>query len=112
MQEPRFVDNLGLEMKNPGNQHLPMDPGSHFATLLSTVNAPYGTDLDVSALADQISRTGDVTACSGPVFSFFSEGPLELQVQFITERGLDVEAIRATARRLSAKVGYSLPLSD
>lgn len=99
-------------MKNTVNQHLPIEQGSRFATLLSTVNAPYGTDLDMSALADQISRTGDVSVCSGPVFSFFSEVPLELQVQFITERGLDVEAIRATARRLSAKVGYSLPLGD
>ncbi len=88
----------------------PSNAYSHLATVLSTVNAPFGTDLDASSLAARIRETKDPHACSGPVFSFFSEVPLALQMEFISESGLDIHAVRETAKKLSSLAGYSLPL--
>lgn len=79
-------------------------------TVLSTVNAPYGMQLDAAALAEQIALTRDVSACTGPVFAFFSEIPLELQLQFIDQAGLELSAMKKIATDLGQVAGYDMPL--
>lgn len=79
-------------------------------TVLSTVNAPYGVQLDATALAEQIALTQDVSACTGPVFAFFSEIPLELQLRFIDQSGLEISVMKKIAQDLSEVAGYDMPL--
>lgn len=74
---------IATEHANAAVEHKSME------TLLSTVNAPYGVQLDATALAEQIALTQDVSACTGPVFAFFSEIPLDCSFGSLTSQGLN-----------------------
>ena len=82
------------------------------AKVLSTVNAPYGANLDAHQLAACIANPDDAEKFIGPAFSFFSEVTPKLQKRFVAEMGLDPMAVKAVAGMFSAKAGYKLTLAS
>ena len=85
---------------------------THVATqVLTKVNAPYGADLSAHQLAAMIEDPNSAIEISGPVFSFFSEVPAEVQKQFIAGMGVNQEQVAKVADELSKATGYSLPLA-
>jgi len=79
--------------------------------VLATVNAPYGANLSAHQLAALITDPKSASEFNGPVFSFFSEVRLALQLQFIKEMDVDAEKARAVAGQPSDLSGYALPLT-
>jgi len=75
--------------------------------LLTTVNAPYQTYLDGSALAAALNA-GDIT--NGQVSSFFTETTVADQKAFAKLHGLPDETLTATATAFAAWSGQKPPL--
>lgn len=82
------------------------------AKVLSTVNAPFGANLDAHQLATCIANPDGAEKFIGPAFSFFSEVAPKLQKSFVAEMGLDPMAVKAVADMFSAKAGYKLTLAS
>ena len=80
--------------------------------ILSTVNAPYGVNVSVQQLADGISSIEQATLLMGPVFSFFSEVPPELQKAFVVEMNLPAEKVKRVAEHLQASCPFPLALAQ
>lgn len=84
----------------------------HVATqVMTTVNAPYGADVSAHQLAAMITDLKSASEFSGPVFSFFSEVPPQVQEEFISDMGVDQEQAAKVATELSKASGYTLPLA-
>jgi hypothetical protein len=82
------------------------------ATVLSTVNAPYGTALTADELATILQDPASVERFDASAFAFFSEVSEYLQRAFITEMGLDATEVAENARRFAELAGYDLPLAS
>lgn len=81
------------------------------ASVLTTVNAPYGVDLSAHQLAANIVDPASLGTFDAPVFAFFSEVDEKLQHQFIDIMGVDHDQAHWMADQLGAKAGYPLPLA-
>ncbi len=79
--------------------------------VLSTVNAPYGTNLSAEQLASKISDIASVENFDASAFSFYSEVKVDLQHQFLNEMEIDHEAASEIAQKFSQLAGYSLALA-
>ncbi len=79
--------------------------------VLTTVNAPYGTDLSAHQLAAMIADPKSAVDYSAPVFAFFSEVPPALQKQFLTSMGINEAQACEVAHQFSELSGYALPLA-
>lgn len=80
-------------------------------TVLSTVNAPYGTNLSAEQLALKISDPASVQNFDASAFSFYSEVDVDLQNQFLDEMGVDHSVASQIAQGYSNLAGYSLALA-
>ena len=80
-------------------------------TVLSTVNAPYGTSLSAADLASKIVDPASADYFDPAVFSFFSEVSEDLQKLFLREMGLDLRSVSDLAHKFSDLAGYPLPLA-
>lgn len=79
--------------------------------VLSTVNAPYGTNLSAEQLALKISDPDSVANFDASAFSFYSEVDVDLQYQFLDEMGVDHSVALQIAQGYSDLAGYSLALA-
>jgi hypothetical protein len=79
--------------------------------VLSTVNAPYGTNLSAEQLASKISDFASVENFDASAFSFYSEVKAELQHQFLYEMEIDHGAASEIAKKFSQLAGYPLALA-
>jgi len=79
--------------------------------VLTTVNAPYGTNLSAHQLAAMITDPKSASDFNAPVFSFFSEVPPALQKQFMKSMGVNEAQASKVAGQLSKLSGYTLPLA-
>ena len=80
--------------------------------VLTTVIAPYGADLSAHQLAAFLIDKKSADVAHGPSLAFFSEVSPKMQLDFITEMGLDCKIISMVATQFSKKVGYKLPLGE
>lgn len=80
-------------------------------TVLSTVNAPYGTTLSAEQLAAKISDPQSADHYDPSAFSFFSEVDADLQHSFLDEMDIDLATAASVAKKFSALAGYELPLA-
>jgi len=79
--------------------------------VLSTVNAPYGTNLSVEQLASKISGVASVENFDASASAFYSEVEADLQHQFLNEMGIDHGAASEIAQKFSQLAGYPLALA-
>ena len=79
--------------------------------VLSTVNAPYGTNLSAEQLASKISDIASVENYDASAFSFYSEVNADLQHQFLDEMEIDHTAAAKIAQEFSQLAGYPLALA-
>jgi len=79
--------------------------------VLTTINAPYGTDLSAHELAKLLTDVESANTFNALVFSFFSEVPPGIQREFLTEMGVDALAARKVADQFSRLSGCALPLA-
>jgi len=79
--------------------------------VLSTVNAPYGTNLSAEQLASKLSDFASVENFDASAFSFYSEVNADLQHQFLDEMEIDYGAASAIAQKFSQLAGYPLALA-
>lgn len=80
--------------------------------VLSTVNAPYGTNLAPEELAALISDPDSAATSNASAFAFFSEVSEDLQIAFLEEMELDCHAVGRVAASFSDLSGYPLPLAS
>ncbi len=79
--------------------------------VLSTVNAPYGTNLSAEQLASKISDIASVENYDASAFSFYSEVNADLQNQFLDEMEIDHASAAKIAQKFSQLAGYPLALA-
>ena len=79
--------------------------------VLSTVNAPYGTNLSAEQLAAKIADPQSADQYDAAAFSFFSEVAEDLQLSFLDEMHVDPVAASTVARKFAALAGYEMPLA-
>ncbi|WP_440982814.1 hypothetical protein [Shinella sumterensis] len=79
--------------------------------VLSTVNAPYGTNLSAEQLALKISDIASVENFDASAFAFYSEVKAHLQHQFLNEMEIDHGAASEIAQKFSQLAGYPLALA-
>lgn len=79
--------------------------------VLSTVNAPYGTNLSAAQLASKISDIASVESFDASAFSFYSDVNVDLQNQFLDEMHIDHAAASVIAKKFSLLAGYPLALA-
>lgn len=79
--------------------------------VLTTVNAPYGTNLSAHQLAAMIADPKSASDYNAPVFAFFSEVSAALQKQFIEHMMVDKTRVAKVAGQFSELSGYTLPLA-
>ncbi len=80
-------------------------------TLLSKVNAPYGTYASVGILAAQIQAPSLDSDYIGQVSSFFSEIPVEDQLTFAHQHGISKAALKKAATAFVELSGVNVPLA-
>lgn len=85
-------------------------PKSVALLVLSTVNAPYGTNLTAEELAAKICDPAAVDVPDAAVFCFLSEVGETLQRAFVEEMEIDPIAVRLVAQAFETLAGYELPL--
>ncbi|MCM2442883.1 hypothetical protein HGO34_24585 [Agrobacterium vitis] len=79
--------------------------------VLSTLNAPYGTDLSAAQLASKIADFASVETFDASAFSFYSEVKADLQQQFLDEMNIDHGVASEIAQKFSQLAGYPLALA-
>lgn len=79
--------------------------------VLSTVNAPYGTNLSAEQLALKISDPASVERFDASAFSFYSEVDASLQNLFLAEMDIDHLVASKIAQGFSDLAGYQLALA-
>ncbi|SFB48015.1 hypothetical protein SAMN03159496_04101 [Rhizobium sp. NFR07] len=80
-------------------------------SILSTVNAPYGTSLSAEQLALKISDLASVDGFDAAAFAFYSEVDCDLQNQFLYEMNIDHLVASKVAQGFSNLAGYPLALA-
>lgn len=86
---------------------------SQIASLvLGTVNAPYCANLSAHQLAKSISDIDAAKSAIGPVFSFFSEVPLDLQKSFVSEMEISPQKVHEVAKNLQSSCPFPLALAQ
>lgn len=84
-----------------------MTDAKQIALLLTTVNAPYKTQLDASELAAAL-KDGDVAL--GQVSSFFTEIDVETQMAFAAQYGISSDTLAEVAGSFQVWSGQSVAL--
>ncbi|MDR6192597.1 hypothetical protein QE372_004931 [Agrobacterium pusense] len=79
--------------------------------VLSTVNAPYGTNLSAEQFASKISDFVNGENFDASAFSFYSEVKADLQHQFLDEMEIDHSAASEVTEKFSKLAGYPLALA-
>jgi hypothetical protein len=82
------------------------------ASVLTTVDAPYGTGVTAERLAALIVDPASVGAFDPNAFAFFSEVDECLQRAFMEKMGVDATAAEDVARSFAELAGYQLPLAS
>ena len=83
----------------------------HLISVLTTVNAPYSTQLDGESLARCLSDIPLAKQYSGQVSSFLGEVPVALQTSFAAEFGIAFDDLKAFASSFSMWSGESYHLA-
>lgn len=81
------------------------------ATVLSTVNAPYGRKLTVAELAFYLSHRDDARTVPGHMSSFFAEVTPQLQAAFAASVGIPLAELVEAATAFSLYSGETYPLA-
>lgn len=85
--------------------------GSVATQVLTTVNAPYGTNVSAHELATLLIDPESATNFNALVFSIFSEVPSDIQREFLKEMGVSALAARTVADQFSRLSGFALPIA-
>jgi hypothetical protein len=88
-----------------------MSTMNQYISVLTTVNAPYSTQLDGAALAHCLSDLEYAKTFSGQVSSFLGEVPVAQQVSFAAEFGIGYEALKAFASSFAMWSGETYQLA-
>jgi len=83
----------------------------HLDSVLTTVNAPYSTQLNGAELAHCLSDVEFAKNYSGQVSSFLGEVPVADQVGFAAEFGIDLDALKAFASDFATWSGETYTLA-
>jgi hypothetical protein len=83
----------------------------HLASVLTTVNAPYGDQLDGAELAHYLADIELAKQHPGHVSAFFGEVSLAQQIEFAAVHNIPVPTLKAFAVEFSAWTGESYPLA-
>lgn len=78
--------------------------------ILTTVNAPYGEQLDGEALAHCLRVTSAAKSKPGHMSSFFGEVAPDAQKEFAARYGISEAALIKAARAFAKYSGESYPL--
>lgn len=81
-------------------------------SVLTTVNAPYSTQLDGVTLASCLSDIELAKKFSGQVSSFLAEVPVAQQMSFAAEFGIGSDALKAFAADFAKWSGETYKLAD
>ena len=81
------------------------------ALILTTVNAPYSTQLGASDLVHCLQDHAAAKAYPGHMSSFFGEVAPSLQVSFAAHFGISEAQLVAAAKAFAAYSGESYPLA-
>lgn len=81
------------------------------ATVLATVNAPYGTSLSAEQLASKIANPVSAHQFDVSAFAFFSDVSEDLQHSFLNEMHINLTDASVVAQKFSDMAGYELPLA-
>jgi hypothetical protein len=86
-------------------------PLSHVsAIVISKVNAPYATQVDITTLAAAITNVETAKRYLGPTYAFFTELPVGTKTAFVDEHKLDPDKVDAVATYLSKQAGHTVSL--
>jgi hypothetical protein len=77
------------------------------ATVLGTVNAPYGRKLTAAELAFYLSHMDEAKTVPGHMSSFFAEVTPQLQAAFAASVGISLPELVEAARALRIGGGFS-----
>lgn len=88
-----------------------MRMGMFPASVLTTVNAPYSTQLDAMALAHCLKDPAAAKASPGQMSAFFGEVEPELQKAFASAFEISEEQLVNAAKTFAAFSGESYPLA-
>lgn len=80
-------------------------------SILTTVNAPYGEQLDGEALAHCLKDAALAKSKPGHMSSFFGEVAPESQKAFAAHFGIDEKALTSAAHEFADYSGESYPLA-
>lgn len=83
----------------------------HLASVLTTVNAPNGMQLDGMALAHCLADLNVAKLHPGHVSAFLGEVPATLQIEFAADHDIPIAELKAFAAAFSAWSGESYPLA-
>lgn len=83
---------------------------NHLASVLTTVNGPYGEQLDGPTLAYCLSTLDLAKAFPGQVSVFLGEVPIDQQVEFAAAHNIPIDSLKALASDFSAWSGETYPL--
>jgi hypothetical protein len=81
------------------------------ATVLGTVNAPYGRKLAAAELAFYLSHTDEAKTVPGHMSSFFADVTPQLQAAFAVSVGIPLPELVEAARAFSVYSGETYPLA-
>ncbi|MDB5614965.1 MAG: hypothetical protein JWQ22_2618 [Devosia sp.] len=83
----------------------------HLVSVLTTVNAPYSSQLDGAELALCLSNNDLAKQYSGQVSSFLGDVPIESQIEFADEHHISLGDLKAFASTFSAWSGETYNLA-
>lgn len=95
-REGRRLEYLEL-VPFPAIPYIMRTMSKHLASVLTTVNAPYSTQLSGAELALCLADVEAAKQFSGQVSSFLGEVPLEQQAGFAEDFGIKFEDLKAFA---------------
>lgn len=84
---------------------------THLVSVLTTVNAPYSTQLNGAELAHCLSDVELAKDYSGQVSSFLGEVPVALQTSFAEHFGIPLGALKAFAASFAMWSGETYQLA-
>lgn len=80
--------------------------------IVTTVDAPYGTELTAAELARRLVDPESVSDFDPCVFAFLSEIKPALQDSFVEEMRIDRNAVREVAEGFAERCGFPLFLAS
>jgi hypothetical protein len=103
---------LSLELvHSSGIPYVMATMSKHLVSVLTTVNAPYSDQLDGVELAHCLADVKFAKQFPGQVSSFLGEVPVEDQISFAAEFGIDLDDLKAFASSFSTWSGESYKLA-